>query len=91
MIYGDVSEESLRVLAERTRDELLQDKHPLTVATALDRVASDPQLRDRLAEAGRRRAQDFALDRTRQHFADSLSAVLDRERTVVLDSEGTVS
>ena len=61
---------------------LLQDKHPLTVATALDRVASDPQLQERLAEAGRRRALDFAHDRTRQHFADSLSAVLDRERTV---------
>jgi glycosyltransferase involved in cell wall biosynthesis len=59
---------------------LLQDKHPLTVAAALHRVSTDEPLRRRMADAGRRRAADFALDRTRRHFADSLAAVLDSER-----------
>ncbi len=59
---------------------LLADKHPLTVATALQRVAADRELRQRLAAAGQRRAGDFALDTTRQRFADSLDTLLSGER-----------
>ena len=59
---------------------LLGDKHPLTFAAALQRVATDAALRDRLATAGARRAGDFAIDRTRRHFAESLTRVLESER-----------
>ncbi|HCB34074.1 MAG TPA: hypothetical protein DEP69_02565 [Acidimicrobiaceae bacterium] len=54
----------------------LTDKHPVTVAAALDRVAGDAALARRMVEAGRRRADDFALARTTARFAESLSSVL---------------
>ncbi|MDG2111783.1 MAG: glycosyltransferase family 4 protein [Actinomycetota bacterium] len=60
---------------------LLANKHPLTVATALHRVADDSALHRRMSEAGRRRAADFAVDRTRAHFADSLQRVLATTRS----------
>lgn len=44
---------------------VLPDKDVASVATAVDMITSDPDLRDRLVAAGRRRVGDFALDHTR--------------------------
>ncbi len=43
---------------------LLDSKDPLRLAAAVHRVVTDPELRERLRSAGRRRAADFALDRS---------------------------
>jgi glycosyltransferase involved in cell wall biosynthesis len=43
---------------------LLEDKDPLVVATAVDRVLRDDGLRAELVAAGRKRADDFSLERT---------------------------
>ncbi|MBI2169534.1 MAG: glycosyltransferase family 4 protein [Actinobacteria bacterium] len=56
---------------------LLPEKDPATVAAALHRVATDASLRERLVVAGRRRLQDFALDRARARFAEALRPVLE--------------
>lgn len=44
---------------------VLADKDPACVATAVDRVVSDRALRTKLIAAGRRRAGDFSLERSR--------------------------
>ena len=59
---------------------LLADKHPMTVAAALERVATDAALRGRMIDAGRRRARDFEIARTEAHFARSLGEVLASDR-----------
>jgi glycosyltransferase involved in cell wall biosynthesis len=43
---------------------LLEDKDPLLVATAVDRVLRDDALRSDIVAAGRKRADDFSLERT---------------------------
>ena len=53
---------------------LLDDKDPFVVATAVDRVLRDDALRSELVEAGRRRADDFSLERT----SAQLLVLLDR-------------
>jgi glycosyltransferase involved in cell wall biosynthesis len=51
---------------------LLEDKDPLLVATAVDRVLGDAALRSELVEAGRKRADDFSLERTSRQLLDLL-------------------
>ena len=51
---------------------LLDTKDPLVVATAVDRVMQDEALRNELVEAGRRRADDFSLERTNGRLLDLL-------------------
>jgi len=51
---------------------LLDTKDPLVVAAAVDRVMTDDALRAELVEAGRRRADDFSLDRTSRRMLDLL-------------------
>ncbi len=57
---------------------VLHNKHPMTVAAALHRVAADSQLADRLSSAGKRRSSHFELQRTEQSFAASLTDLLSR-------------
>lgn len=59
---------------------LLADKHPATVAAALQRVSTDGALSERLRDAGRRRAEHFGIERTKAHFARSLQAVMSSAR-----------
>jgi glycosyltransferase involved in cell wall biosynthesis len=51
---------------------LLTDKDPLVVATAVDRVLHDDALRTELVDAGRRRAEDFSLERTSARLLELL-------------------
>jgi glycosyltransferase involved in cell wall biosynthesis len=55
---------------------VLPSKAPSLVAAAVERVRSDRVLRERLVEAGVRRAHDFDLDRSRGVFADAVLGVL---------------
>ncbi|MFT7650209.1 MAG: glycosyltransferase involved in cell wall biosynthesis [Candidatus Poriferisodalaceae bacterium] len=52
---------------------VLSNKHPMTVAAALHRVATDDDLRQRMSAAGKRRAADFAIGRTKSAFSDSFT------------------
>ena len=54
----------------------LPEKSPVLVAAAVDRVVSDPQVRDALVAAGRRRLEDFDLSRTRATFTTAIEALL---------------
>lgn len=56
---------------------VLDDKRPLRVAVAVDRVVGDAVVREQLVAAGRRRLGDFALTRTRQLFLEAVTPVLD--------------
>ncbi len=51
---------------------LLPTKEPVVVAAAVHRVMTDDPLRAEILEAGRRRADDFSLDRTRRRLLDLL-------------------
>jgi L-malate glycosyltransferase len=51
---------------------LLDDKDPFVVATAVDRVLHDDALRADLVAAGRKRAEDFSLERTRAGLLELL-------------------
>jgi glycosyltransferase involved in cell wall biosynthesis len=55
---------------------LLPSKEPALVAGAIHRVVTDPTLRQRLVQAGRRRLADFDLTRTRGLLEKQLSALL---------------
>jgi len=55
---------------------LLTDKDPLVVATAVERLRSDPSLRQGLVEAGRKRAEHFSIERTGPHWIDTLTALM---------------
>jgi glycosyltransferase involved in cell wall biosynthesis len=55
---------------------VLRDKAPATVAAAVHRVVSDPELRTALADAGERHLATFDLSVTRERMWDALSAVL---------------
>jgi glycosyltransferase involved in cell wall biosynthesis len=55
---------------------LLDDKDPLTVASAANQVMADENRRLALVEAGRHRAADFALDLTSKQFLDTIEAWL---------------
>jgi glycosyltransferase involved in cell wall biosynthesis len=56
---------------------LVKDKSPLSLSTAVRHALLDPTLRARLVTAGRRRAQDFSLDRNRARWADALDEAID--------------
>ena len=56
---------------------VLDDKSPMTVATAVHRVLVDTAVRDRLVQAGVRRAEDFSLERTRARWAAAIDAALE--------------
>jgi glycosyltransferase involved in cell wall biosynthesis len=55
---------------------LLDNKDPLLVACAVERVVSDAPLRSELVSAGRARAQCFSLDRTAKELVGHLSALV---------------
>ncbi len=55
---------------------LLTDKRPATLATALDTVLSDPQLRSKLQNSAIQSAQRFHLSVTRQQIWDTLEDLL---------------
>ncbi|MEO0492691.1 MAG: glycosyltransferase family 4 protein [Actinomycetota bacterium] len=55
---------------------VLGDKRPVTVAEAVGRLLADPTLWGALAEAGARRAGDFALDRTQVAMWDALQGLV---------------
>ena len=55
---------------------VLADKAPMTLATAAHRVVADPALRTRLAESGRRRAQEFSLARGRARLVEAVEQAL---------------
>jgi len=46
------------------------------VATAVERLRSDPSLRQGLVEAGRKRAEHFSIERTGPHWIDTLTALM---------------
>jgi glycosyltransferase involved in cell wall biosynthesis len=54
---------------------LLPGKSPAVVAAAVDRVVSDPAVRDALMDAGERRIEAFSLGRTRARWLDVLGQV----------------
>ena len=51
---------------------LLTDKDPLVVATAVERLRSDPSLRTRLVDAGRRRVEHFSIAHTGPQLIETL-------------------
>jgi len=55
---------------------LLTDKDPVIVATAVERLRSDPSLRQGLVEAGRKRVEHFSIERTGPHWIDTLTALM---------------
>ena len=57
---------------------VLDDKSPLTVAAAVDRVVTDERLRTTLVTAGRARIADFALARTSARLAGVVTELLAR-------------
>ena len=57
---------------------LVDDKDPLRVAEAVHRLVADGSERERLVAAGRRRAQDFSLEKTSKQFLAGLEAYLSR-------------
>lgn len=56
---------------------LVEDKDPLTVATAVDRAVRPGPERERMIEAGRQRALDFELSKTSKLFLSGIEANLD--------------
>jgi glycosyltransferase involved in cell wall biosynthesis len=57
---------------------VLDDKSPMSMATAVHRVLSDDALRARLVDAGARRAGEFSLERSRARW----SAAIDESMSV---------
>ena len=55
---------------------LLTDKEPLVVASAVERLRSDPSLRTRLVDAGRRRVEHFSIARTGPQLIESLTTLM---------------
>ncbi|MGH9207142.1 MAG: glycosyltransferase, partial [Acidimicrobiales bacterium] len=56
---------------------VIDSKSPLTMAAAIHRVAGDPNLSERLANAGDKRLSDFALHKTKARMTDALRRLLD--------------
>lgn len=59
---------------------VLDDKSPMTVATAVNRVVSDEALLKTLIEAGRRRSQSFSLERGQSRWAQVIQKALERQQ-----------
>ncbi|MFZ0172347.1 MAG: glycosyltransferase [Acidimicrobiales bacterium] len=55
---------------------VLGSKTPVLVATAAERVLSDPVLRAVLIDRGRERAREFTLEAARQGFSDAIEQLL---------------
>ena len=55
---------------------LLTDKDPVIVATAVERLRSDPSLRTRLVDAGRRRVEHFSIANTGPQMIESLTRLM---------------
>jgi glycosyltransferase involved in cell wall biosynthesis len=55
---------------------LMDDKSPMTMATAVHRVLTDTALRDRLVEAGATRAGEFSLERSRSRWVTALDEAI---------------
>ncbi|MGH9029008.1 MAG: glycosyltransferase, partial [Acidimicrobiales bacterium] len=55
---------------------VLDDKSPMMVAATVARVLGDSALRSTLVGAGRRRADQFSLERGRERWAAALEEVL---------------
>ena len=55
---------------------LLADKDPVVVATAVERLRSDPSLRQSLVEAGRKRVEHFSIERTGPQWIDTLTSLI---------------
>ena len=55
---------------------LLTDKDPVVVATAVERLRSDPSLRQALVEAGRKRVEHFSIERTGPEWIETLSVLM---------------
>jgi glycosyltransferase involved in cell wall biosynthesis len=56
---------------------LIKDKSALALSTAVHHVLSDPTLRARLLAAGRSRAEDFSLDRSRKRWVAAVDEAID--------------
>lgn len=59
---------------------LLTDKDPLVVATAVERLRSDPSLRTSLVEAGRRRVEHFGIAHTGPQMIETLTTLMKESR-----------
>jgi glycosyltransferase involved in cell wall biosynthesis len=55
---------------------LLTAKDPVVVATAVERLRSDPSLRESLVEAGRKRVEHFSIERTGPQWIDTLTGLM---------------
>jgi L-malate glycosyltransferase len=55
---------------------LLTDKDPVVVAEAVQRLRSDPPLRTRLVEAGRRRVENFSIAHTGPQMIEALTTLM---------------
>lgn len=55
---------------------LLEDKDPIVVATAVDRLRSDSSLREQLVRAGRARVEHFSIARTGPQWIQSLTTLM---------------
>jgi len=55
---------------------LVEDKSPMALATAVQRVLGDDTLRARLVTAGRERAEEFTLDRSRRRWAAAVDEAI---------------
>ena len=56
---------------------LLDDKDPLVVASAVDRVLTDDPLRSELAKAGRERVEEHSLPTTSKRLLATVSGLVD--------------
>ncbi len=56
---------------------VLPEKSPALIAAAVARVVSDASVRESLVAAGRRRLEDFDIDRTRAIFTAAFDSLLD--------------
>jgi glycosyltransferase involved in cell wall biosynthesis len=55
---------------------LLTDKDPLVVASAVERLRSDPSLRTQLVDAGQQRVEHFSIARTGPQMIESLTTLM---------------
>jgi glycosyltransferase involved in cell wall biosynthesis len=70
-----------RDIVQDERTGLLVQAHDAAhVAAAIDRLLTDAPLHARLAEAGRQRAQEFAIGRVAAAFGEALTRSLVRAR-----------
>jgi len=59
-----------RVVERNVQGILVEPRNPRALAAALYTLARDPELRDEMGEAGRRRAPEFSWDRVTERIVD---------------------